>query len=37
MTHSPITPGKTICILGAGQLGKMSLQAAHRLGYHTMV
>lgn len=37
MTHSPITPGSTICILGAGQLGKMSLQAAHRLGYHTMV
>ena len=37
MTHQPIIPGGTICILGAGQLGKMSLQAAHRLGYHTMV
>ena len=37
MTHQQIIPGGTICILGAGQLGKMSLQAAHRLGYHTMI
>lgn len=37
MTHQPIITGGTICILGAGQLGKMSLQTAHRLGYHTMV
>lgn len=37
MKHAPIIPGGTICILGAGQLGKMSLQAAHQLGYHTMV
>ncbi len=35
--HKPIIPGSTICILGAGQLGKMTLQAAHQLGYHTMV
>ena len=35
--HQPIIPGSTICILGAGQLGKMTLQAAHQLGYHTMV
>lgn len=37
MSHAPITPGGTICILGTGQLGKMSLIAAHQLGYHTMV
>lgn len=37
MNNSSIVPGSTICILGAGQLGKMSLTAAHQLGYHTMV
>ncbi|MEY2640770.1 MAG: hypothetical protein RL150_163 [Candidatus Parcubacteria bacterium] len=33
----PIIPGATIGILGGGQLGKMSLMAAHQLGYHTVV
>ena len=37
MTRQPILPGATICILGDGQLGKMSLVAAHQLGYKTMV
>jgi 5-(carboxyamino)imidazole ribonucleotide synthase len=37
MQSEQILPGATICILGDGQLGKMSLQAAHQLGYHTMV
>lgn len=37
MTHNPILPGAVICILGDGQLGKMSLVAAHQLGYKTMV
>ena len=37
MTQTPILPGATICILGDGQLGKMSLQTAHQLGYHTIV
>ena len=32
-----ISPGSTIGILGAGQLGKMSLIAAHQLGYRTAV
>lgn len=37
MTNNVIAPGGKICILGAGQLGKMTLMAAHQLGYHTMV
>lgn len=37
MNTSTINPGATIGILGGGQLGKMTLQAAHRLGYHTAV
>ncbi len=37
MTTNQILPGSTICILGAGQLGKMSLVAAHQLGFHTIV
>lgn len=37
MNTSQILPGSTICILGAGQLGKMSLIAAHQLGFKTMV
>lgn len=37
MTHKQIIPGQTIGILGAGQLGKMSLMAAERMGYHTAV
>jgi 5-(carboxyamino)imidazole ribonucleotide synthase len=32
-----IKPGGTLGILGGGQLGKMTLQAAHQLGYHTVV
>ncbi len=36
-TNKVILPGSTICILGGGQLGKMSLIAAHQLGYHTIV
>ncbi len=36
-SESVILPGSTICILGGGQLGKMTLQAAHRMGYHTIV
>jgi 5-(carboxyamino)imidazole ribonucleotide synthase len=32
-----IEPGSTICILGGGQLGKMSLVAARQLGYHVMI
>lgn len=37
MTHAPVLPGATICFLGDGQLGKMSLMAAHQLGYKTIV
>ncbi len=37
MTSSVIESGKTVGILGAGQLGKMSLIAAAQLGYHTVV
>lgn len=37
MNRNTILPGATICILGDGQLGKMSLMAAHQLGYKTMV
>lgn len=32
-----IPPGKTLGILGGGQLGKMTAQAAHRLGYRVHV
>lgn len=35
--QTQILPGATIAILGAGQLGKMSLVAAHQLGYHSLV
>ncbi len=31
--EKPLAPGGTIGILGGGQLGKMSAEAAHRLGY----
>lgn len=37
MNRNTILPGATICILGDGQLGKMSLMAAHQLGYKTIV
>ena len=37
MTNKPILPGESICILGAGQLGKMSLIAAHQMGFQSMV
>jgi 5-(carboxyamino)imidazole ribonucleotide synthase len=33
MTHSPILPGRTVGILGGGQLGRMFAIAARRLGY----
>ncbi len=34
---SIIPPGSTIAIIGDGQLGKMTAQAAQRLGYHVAV
>lgn len=37
MNRNAILPGATICILGDGQLGKMSLMAAHQLGFKTIV
>lgn len=37
MNNSVIKPGSIICILGGGQLGKMTLVAAHQMGYRTMV
>lgn len=35
--NSPILPGATLGVLGAGQLGRMFIQAAHRLGYRVHV
>jgi len=35
--HSPILPGATLGVLGAGQLGRMFIQAAHRLGYRVHI
>lgn len=35
--HCPILPGATLGVLGAGQLGRMFIQAAHRLGYRVHV
>jgi 5-(carboxyamino)imidazole ribonucleotide synthase len=32
-----IPPGSTLGVVGGGQLGRMWAQAAHALGYHTMV
>jgi len=37
MTTSPLPPGGTIGILGGGQLGRMTAQAAARLGYRIHV
>ena len=37
MTAAPLPPGSTIGILGGGQLGRMTAQAAARLGYRTHV
>lgn len=34
---APVLPGATLGILGGGQLGRMFVHAAQRLGYHTMV
>src|SRR5580704_6809222 len=33
MTHTPILPGRTVGILGGGQLGRMFAIAARRMGY----
>ena len=33
----PVTPGETIGILGGGQLGRMSAQAAQKLGYKVKI
>ncbi len=33
----PVTPGETIGILGGGQLGRMSAQAAQKLGYQVKI
>ncbi len=37
MTEAALPPGSTIGILGGGQLGRMTAQAAARLGYRTHV
>ncbi|MEM6856716.1 MAG: 5-(carboxyamino)imidazole ribonucleotide synthase [Pseudomonadota bacterium] len=34
--NSPLSPGSTIGILGAGQLGRMLAMAASQLGYHSI-
>jgi 5-(carboxyamino)imidazole ribonucleotide synthase len=35
--HRPLMPGATLGVLGGGQLGRMFVQAAQRLGYQTEV
>ncbi|RKZ94364.1 MAG: 5-(carboxyamino)imidazole ribonucleotide synthase, partial [Gammaproteobacteria bacterium] len=32
-----ILPGKTLGMLGGGQLGRMFVMAAHAMGYHVIV
>jgi 5-(carboxyamino)imidazole ribonucleotide synthase len=34
---SPVSPGETLGMLGGGQLGRMFIEAAHRLGYKVHV
>ena len=36
-SHAPILPGATLGVLGGGQLGRMFVQAAHKLGYRVHV
>lgn len=37
MTPEPILPGATLGMMGSGQLGRMFIEAAHRMGYHVHV
>jgi 5-(carboxyamino)imidazole ribonucleotide synthase len=37
VTHSPFLPGSTIGIVGGGQLGRMLVMVARRMGYRTIV
>ena len=37
MSAKPILPGATLGVMGGGQLGRMFVQAAQRLGYFTAV
>ncbi len=37
MNHPPILPGQTLGVMGGGQLGRMFVHAAQRLGYFTAV
>jgi 5-(carboxyamino)imidazole ribonucleotide synthase len=37
MSAQPIAPGATLGVLGGGQLGRMFVQAAQRMGYRTVV
>src|SRR5699024_4110266 len=37
MSGPPLPPGSTIGIIGGGQLGRMLVMAAARLGYRTLV
>jgi 5-(carboxyamino)imidazole ribonucleotide synthase len=37
MAHEPLPPGRTIGILGGGQLGKMLAQAAAKLGFRVCI
>jgi 5-(carboxyamino)imidazole ribonucleotide synthase len=34
---SPLLPGQTLGVMGGGQLGRMFVQSAQRMGYRTVV
>ncbi|MFY8054090.1 MAG: 5-(carboxyamino)imidazole ribonucleotide synthase, partial [Limnohabitans sp.] len=37
LTSKPVLPGSTLGVLGGGQLGRMFVHEAQRMGYNTAV